>query len=451
MNIVVLGTGYVGITTGLSLAYIGHDVTCVDVEEKKIDRLKKGIPPIHEPGLKELMADVREKVEYTTSADASLKSAHVVIVAVGTPPLPDGNPDLQYLRAAGEKIGNCLSNDFTVVVNKSTVPVGSADWMESIIRDASEAQEGHADFAVASNPEFLREGSAIHDSLYPDRIVVGSDQQRAFQRLEQMYRPILEQTFAAPSYALRPEGLSAVPLVTATLTSAELIKYAANAFLSIKISFANEMGALAERVGGDITQVTRGIGLDSRIGNRFLQAGLGWGGSCFGKDTAALVATGKEYGVCMRIVQSARDVNYDQRNRVVEKLVSSLKILKGKTVGILGLAFKPNTDDLRDSPAIDVARRLIDRGAKVRAHDPIALENAREQYGNLAIAYCDSVDAAAAGVDALILATEWTEYRAINWEALAATMRGKVVLDSRNYLDRQSIEKHGFQYFGMGI
>jgi UDPglucose 6-dehydrogenase len=454
VNVAILGTGYVGLTTGLCLAYVGHSVTCVDVDGGKIERLCQGIPPIHEPGLPELMQVTSGRVRFSTDATDAIANAEVVFVAVGTPASPGGSPDLQYLRAAGDQIGRCLGPHFTVIVNKSTVPVGSASWIEGLVRAAqvkhSECNNGHG-FAVASNPEFLREGAAISDSFYPDRIVVGFDEPRALNVLERLYRPIVEQDFAAPAFAPRPDRLGAVPLVTASLTSAELIKYAANAFLSIKVSFANEMGDLAERVGGDVTQVMRGIGLDARIGTRFLQAGLGWGGSCFGKDTAALVATGREYGLAMRIVQAARDVNYGQRDRVILKLRSSLKILKGRTVGILGLAFKPHTDDLRDSPALDIARRLIKSGVKVRAHDPVALENAKREPANSGIEFCDSVEDVVADADALVLATEWPEYGALPWEALGPQMRSKIVVDGRNFLDRRSLETHGFRYLGMGV
>lgn len=455
MNIAVIGTGYVGITTGLCLAYVGHTVRCLDIDEAKIRSLQAGVPPIHEPGLKDLMVAVQSRITYTCDPAAAIPGAEVIFIAVGTPPLPDGNPDLQYLRSAGELIGRYLRNEsLTVIVNKSTVPVGSAHWMDSIVRDTYDEHHdvpanGH--FAVASNPEFLREGSAIHDSLFPDRIVLGFDDQRALHVLGEVYRPILEQRFASPPFAPRPEGMSAVPLVTANLASAELIKYAANAFLSVKISFVNEIGYLAERVGADITQVVRGIGLDNRIGSRFLQAGLGWGGSCFGKDTAALVATGREYGVCMRIVQSARDVNYGQRERVVEKLVSELKILKGKTVGILGLAFKPHTDDLRDSPGLDIAKRLVERGAKVRAHDPVALANAKAQFGGIGIEFCESIEALAGNCDALVLATEWQEYYDLPWKELASRMRGRLVVDGRNFLDRKLLESSSLRYMGLGI
>jgi UDPglucose 6-dehydrogenase len=305
-------------------------------------------------------------------------------------------------------------------------------------------------FAVASNPEFLREGSGLHDTLYPDRIVAGSDSPRALDLLYALYKPIIEQTFAPPTFLPRPEGLAAVPLITADLASAELIKYSANAFLALKISFINEIGQLAEKVGADIAQVAKGIGLDARIGTRFLQAGIGWGGSCFDKDTAALVATAQEYGLSMPIVTAAREMNSMQRGRVVEKLLGELKILKGRTVGLLGLAFKAHTDDLRDAPSLDIARQLLDRGAKVKAHDPIAMDRAQEQHPGLGLVYCASGDEVFTDSDAVVLVTEWPEYRDLAWEDLRASMRHPVVLDGRNYLDRERLRQAGFQYAGFG-
>ncbi len=443
-----------GLTTGVCLAYLGHQVVCLDVDEAKIDLLRSGRVPIHEPNLAEALAASGRNICFTTDPATAIANAQVIFIAVGTPSLPDGNPDLRYVKAAGQQIGKHLPDHFTVVVNKSTVPIGSANWVETVVRDAFEdshqARAGQR-FAVASNPEFLREGSALYDTLYPDRVVIGSDNSDALEALYALYRPIIEQSFAAPSFLPRPEGLGAVPVVTANLTSAELIKYAANAFLSVKISFANEVGHLAERVGADITQVVRGIGLDSRIGTRFLQAGLGWGGSCFGKDTAALVATAQEYGVSMRIVQAGRDVNYHQRETVVSMLLTELKILKGRTVGILGLAFKPHTDDLRDAPAFDIGQRLLERGAKVRAHDPVALERARRERSDSGIHFCDSPDAVAEGADALILATEWPQYQDLPWDALAQSMRHPLILDGRNCLPRRKLEKAGFRYLGLGV
>lgn len=463
MKVAVIGTGYVGITTGVTLAYAGHHVTCVDVNPAKLALLKAGKAPIYEPGLEELMALAAERLAFTDSYAEAVPEADVIFIAVGTPPLPDGNPDLQYLQAAAAGIGEHLGDHFTVVVNKSTVPIGSGNWVEALVHEAFEASSrgdsrvagrsklSQERLAVASNPEFLREGSALHDSLYPDRVVVGAEDQRALETLYTLYRPILEQTFTAPSFIPRPEGLQAVPFIATDLTSAELIKYSANAFLALKISFINEIANLAERVGADVTQIAKGIGLDARIGTRFLQAGIGWGGSCFGKDTAALVATAQDYGLSMPIVEAAREVNYRQRERIVEKLLAELKILKGRTIGLLGLAFKPNTDDLRDAPALDIARRLLERGARVRVHDPVAMENTRREHPHLALSYCETPEQVAEEADALVLVTEWAVYRELPWESIARRMRRAVLVDGRNFLDRSQMAGLGFRYVGIGL
>jgi UDPglucose 6-dehydrogenase len=453
MNVSIVGAGYVGITTGVALAYLGHEVTLLDADESRIEALAQGRFPIYEPYLEEIAELAASRLHYTTDPARAHPDADIIFIAVGTPPLPDGNPNLSYLQAAAKAVGDQLGAGFTVVVNKSTVPIGCGSWVEAIVREAFEARNGQRPkgrFSVASNPEFLREGSALHDSFYPDRVVVGSDDPRALDSLYALYKPVLEQTFPDPSLLPRPESLGAVPLITTNLASAELIKYAANAFLALKISFMNEIGNLAEKVGADITQIAKGIGLDARIGTRFLQAGLGWGGSCFGKDTAALIATAREYGLGMPIVQAARDVNYHQRDRVLEKLLGELKILKGRTIGLLGLAFKPHTDDLRDAPALDIARRLLERGAKVRAHDPIALERARREYGDTNICFADSIDVLAMEADALVLVTEWPQYRDLPWKRLAEGMRTPLLLDGRNFLDEQSLKAAGFRYLGMG-
>ncbi len=452
MKVSIVGAGYVGITTGVALAYLGHAVTMLDADESRIALLRQGKFPIYEPFLEEIAALAQPRLRYTTDAAEAHPEADVIFIAVGTPPLADGNPDLSYLRAAATTVGERLGDSFTVVVNKSTVPIGCGNWVESLVHEAFEASNGRRPkgrFSVASNPEFLREGSALHDSLYPDRLVIGSDDPRALECLYALYRPVAEQTFPEPSFLPRPESLGAVPLITTNLASAELIKYAANAFLALKISFVNEIAQLAEKVGADITQISKGIGLDARIGTRFLQAGIGWGGSCFGKDTSALIATAREYNLTMPIVAAAREVNYRQRDRVLEKLLGTLKILKGRTVGLLGLAFKPQTDDLRDAPALDIARRLLERGAKVRAHDPIALSRARRECDS-GVSLVESVEQLAADADALVLVTEWPQYRELPWASLAELMRTPLLLDGRNFLDQAALQAAGFQYIGMG-
>jgi len=449
MRVSIIGTGYVGLTTGVCLSYLGHSVTCLDLDEAKIECLRRRRIPIYEPHLDSLMELSGENLKFTTCYEEAIPGSDVVFIAVGTPPLENGNPDLRYLRSAAQGIGQHLSGEFTVIVNKSTVPIGSGNWVGALVRESLESRNGGTSngcFAVASNPEFLREGSALHDSLYPDRIVIGADEPRALEVLYTLYRPILDQTFAAPTFLPRPDDLGAVPLVSTDLASAELIKYAANAFLALKISYINEIGRLAEKVGADILQVARGIGLDARIGTRFLQPGIGWGGSCFGKDTAALVATAAEYNLTMPIVAAAREVNYRQRERVVEKLLGELKILKGRTIGLLGLAFKPHTDDLRESPATDIARRLIDRGCRVRAHDPVAMERARREHPDIEMSLCDSPEAVARDADALVLVTEWPQYRDLDWEGIAKTMRTRLLIDGRNALERGKLERAGFRY-----
>jgi UDPglucose 6-dehydrogenase len=448
MRVAIIGTGYVGLTTGVCLAFVGHSVSCLDSDDPKIEALRAGEIPIYEPNLADLLEEARPNLRFTNSYAEAIPGAEVVFIAVGTPPTPSGAPNLEFLSEAARCIGKHVNSDFTVVVNKSTVPIGSGNWVGSLLREACEQRHAgnSVDFAVASNPEFLREGSALHDSLYPDRIVIGADESRALEVLYSLYRPILDQTFTAPTYLPRPESVSAVPLVSTDLASAELIKYAANAFLALKISFINEIGLLGERVGANISEVARGIGLDSRIGSRFLNAGIGWGGSCFGKDTAALIATAGEYGLTMPIVEAARKINCRQRDRVVEKLLHELKILKGRTIGLLGLAFKPNTDDLREAPAVEIAQKLIDRGVRVKVHDPIALHRFQREHSAMPVQACENVCEMADGCDALVLLTEWNEYRDLDWEALARRMRVPFLLDGRHALDREKLARAGFRY-----
>jgi UDPglucose 6-dehydrogenase len=448
VNVAIIGTGYVGLTTGACLAFLGHHVTCVDSDERKIEMLEQGAVPIYEPFLEDLLAAARPNLTYTTTYVNAIPNAQVVFIAVGTPPGDNGSPDLRYLKAAAFGVGEVLGNHFTVIVNKSTVPIGSGNWVGSLVRQAVANREGSKDgvcFAIASNPEFLREGTAISDTLYPDRIVIGADEPQTAEVLYTLYRPILDQTFRAPAFLPRPERIGAVPLISTDLASAELIKYAANAFLALKISYINEIGQLAEKVGADIAEVARGIGLDQRIGTRFLQAGVGWGGSCFGKDTAALVATAAEYKLEMPIVTAAREVNQKQRERVVEKLLGELKILKGRTVGLLGLAFKPNTDDLREAPALDIARELLLRGVHVKAHDPVAMDRFRRECPDLGLMLCCSPEEVAAEADALVLVTEWPEYSILPWEQIGACMRTRLVVDGRQVLDRQQLKAAGFR------
>lgn len=447
MNVTVIGTGYVGLTTGVALAFLGNKVTCVDVDREKLARLRRGETPIHEPHLPELQALASPNLHYTDDYREAIPEADVIFIAVGTPPLPDGNPDLQYLQSAARSIGENLGNKPVVVINKSTLPIGSGNWVDAMIRDVPGSRDKTV--FVASNPEFLREGSALQDALYPDRIVVGTEDPRALRILEDLYQPLIDQQFDSPAFLPRPAGMGPVPFVSTDLASAELIKYAANAFLSVKISFINEIAALSEKVGADVSQIARGIGLDARIGSRFLQAGIGWGGSCFGKDTSALMATARDYRLEMPIVKAARDINDLQRERVVEKLLDELKILKGKTIGLLGIAFKPNTDDIRDAPAIIIARRLKERGARVLLHDPVAMPNAKRFDPELG-QYQDNARSVFEGADAVVLVTEWAEYRDLPFEEFTALMRRAIVLDGRNVLSPDRLIKAGYRYIGMG-
>jgi UDPglucose 6-dehydrogenase len=453
MKVAVIGAGYVGLTTALSLAYVGHEVVGVDLDADKVARLNRGELPFYEPHAKEMLALVRERLHFTARYEEAIPQAEVIFIAVGTPSLPDGAPDLSQVRSAAQAIGRHLGEGFTVVVNKSTVPVGSGNYVEALVRRAfQEAHGGEPDgrLAVASNPEFLREGQALYDSLYPDRIVVGAEDRRAIEVLRELYEPILEQSFTPPPFLPRPERMGAVPFLTTDLASAELIKYGANAFLALKISFINELARLAEKVGADIREVARGIGLDHRIGPRFLQAGLGWGGSCFPKDTAALLAMGWEYGLSLGITEAARKVNEDQRRWAVDKLLAELKTLKGRTIALLGLAFKANTDDLRESPALELARLLLDRGAFLRAHDPVALPRARKEV-SLPLEYAETPEEALRGADAVVLATDWPLYRTWPWQELKPLLRTPLVLDARNFLDGKALADLGYRYLGMGV
>ncbi|AEB12391.1 UDP-glucose dehydrogenase family protein [Marinithermus hydrothermalis] len=445
MKVAVIGTGYVGLTTAVALAYLGHEVWGVDVDATKIRDLARGHPPIHEPGLEALLPLVQPRLHFTTAYADAIPGAEVILIAVGTPPGADGAPDLRYVRQAVEALALHLDGAHPVVAIKSTVPMGTGRWVRARIQEIrAEAYE------VASNPEFLRQGSALHDTFYPNRIVIGADTPRAVAVLEALYRPLLEQSFPPPKGLPRPSGLEAVPLVATDLTSAELIKYAANAFLALKISFINEIAALAEQVGADATHVARGIGLDARIGPQFLRPGIGWGGSCFDKDTAALLALGRAHGTEMRIVQAARAVNHHQRERIIEKLTRELTTLRGRTVGLLGIAFKPHTDDLRDAPALAIAHRLIQCGAHVRLHDPVALARARREHPELERAYREHPTEVFEEADAVVLVTEWPQYLELPWETLAPRMRFPLVLDGRNVLDAARLTAAGFRYLGTG-
>ncbi len=418
---------------------------------------QEGQSPIYEPGLEELIALAQERGEiaFDTDVATAVRDSEVIFIAVGTPSLPSGETNLAYLESAARTVGAAMEpGRFYVVVNKSTVPVGCGNLVEALVRDGvMQSRAGDAagfNFAVASNPEFLREGSAIHDSLYPGRIVLGSGSDQAISKLRELYRPLTEQRFNAPSFAPRPAAMTEVPIISTSLASAEMIKYSANAFLSLKIGFANEMANICERVGADVVEVMRGIGLDARIGSGFLNAGIGWGGSCFGKDVSSLLHTAAEYGYEARILAASIAVNRLQRGVVIQKLQEKLFIMKGRTIALLGLAFKPDTDDLRDAPSIQIAERLLHMGARVRVFDPIAMEACRAQYPHLQLCYCDDVLSAAAGADAVVLVTEWPEFADLDLAQVALKMKRPVLIDGRNLFNPERAVEAGFEYTGVG-
>jgi UDPglucose 6-dehydrogenase len=449
MKVCVVGTGYVGLVTGACLAHVGHEVICVDNNEAKVALMQSGTSPIYEPGLSEIMQAAMQTgcLQFTTDLSAGVSHGDVLFIAVGTPPLPTGESDTRYVEAVARGIGQHLSIGYKVIVNKSTVPIGSGDWVRRIVLDAmAERQElVTARFDVVSNPEFLREGSAIYDTFNPDRIVLGGSSRKALDRMQALYAPIINRIFAE-----QPE-LPPVPVVTTDLSSAETIKYAANAFLATKISFINEIANICDRVGADVTQVAQGIGLDSRIGNKFLQAGIGWGGSCFPKDVAALVHTADDYGYEAELLKAAVSANSRQRVLAIEKLQQALGILKGKTVGLLGLTFKPDTDDMRDTPALDLITQLSRLGAKVKAYDPMYAEGSHGFHAVPEQVILASTPAQlAADCDAMILVTDWQQFRHLNYAELAESMNTAVLIDGRNHLNPAEMAAAGFYYIGIG-
>lgn len=462
MRVCIIGTGYVGLVTGACLAHIGHHVICVDNNEEKVKLMKAGESPIFEPGLSEIMRSAMEqkRLDFTTDLAAGVAHGEILFIAVGTPSLPNGESDTRYVEAVARGIGAHLNGGYKVIVNKSTVPIGSGDWVRMLVLDGvAERQKslvsaggvaspvGATDidvqFDVVSNPEFLREGSAVYDTFNPDRIVLGSNNLRAIDLMRELYAPIVKRQVAAEPY------LEPVPVVVTDISSAEMIKYAANAFLATKISFINEVANICDKVGADVTQVAKGIGLDSRIGSKFLQAGIGWGGSCFPKDVSALVHTADDYGYDAKLLKATVSVNQRQRLLAVEKLQQTLKVLKGKTVGLLGLTFKPDTDDMRDAPAMDLIAHLTRLGAKVKAYDPIICQT--NKLDNLAgVIVATDPEQLAKGCDALVLVTDWQEFQNLNYVEIAKLMSNPVIIDGRNFLDREALEDAGFYYVGIG-
>jgi UDPglucose 6-dehydrogenase len=431
MNIAVIGTGYVGLVTGACLAEFGVHVTCVDKDVDKIAMLQKGQIPIYEPGLAELVGKntASGRLVFTTDIAGAIRSALAVFIAVGTPPRGDGSANMAFVEDVAETISKNL-NDYKVIVTKSTVPVGTGQRLKEIIGKNLKEQ---VDFDIVSNPEFLREGSAIEDFLRPNRVVIGASSQQAVAIMKDLFRPL---------YLLE------TPFVVTDIATAELIKYASNAFLATKISFINDMANLCERVGADVRLVAKGMGLDGRIGSKFLHPGPGYGGSCFPKDTTALLQIAKEKGYDLELLKSVIEVNARQRSIMIEKISKALGSLKGKTLGVLGLAFKPNTDDIRESPAIDIIQALLKKGVQIRAYDPAAMSEAGKIVKD--ITYCEDAYDAARDADAVVLLTEWNEFRNLDLERLRSCLRQPVFIDLRNVYDDQRMSRVGFRYYSVG-
>ena len=432
MRIAMIGSGYVGLVSGACFADFGHLVACVDKDSGKIASLTRGEMPIYEPGLQELVARnaAQGRLTFSTDLKSAVGEADVVFIAVGTPSRRgDGYADLTYVHDAAREIARALTH-FTVVVTKSTVPVGTGDDVERIIRET----RPDAQCAVVSNPEFLREGAAIRDFKHPDRIVVGTDDARAREVMTEIYRPL---------------HINASPIMMTGRRTAELIKYAANAFLATKVTFINEIADLAEKVGVDVQEIARGIGLDNRIGSKFLHAGPGYGGSCFPKDTLALIKTGQDYEAPIRIVETVAAVNDARKRAMARKVAAALGgNLRGMTIAVLGLTFKPNTDDMREAPSIPLIAALQDMGANVRAFDPVGMEQAKGELKD--VTYCADAYACAQNADALVIVTEWEQFRALDFGKLARTMAQKVVVDLRNIYGADEVSRYGFSYTGVG-
>ncbi len=431
MHISVIGTGYVGLVTGACFAEFGVHVTCMDTDAGRIAKLEKGEVPFYEPGITELvLKGVKEgRLSFSTDVAKAVDKALVIFIAVGTPPKADGSADLSYVEQVGRGIATHMKG-YKVIVTKSTVPVGTGEKLRDVIKAN---QTGKYGFDIVSNPEFLREGSAIEDFMRPNRVVIGADSDQAIAIMKDLYRPLY---------------LIETPFVVTDVPTAEMIKYASNAFLATKISFINEMANLCERVGADVQMVAKGMGLDHRIGNKFLHAGPGFGGSCFPKDLAALVQTGDRAGFTMQIAKAAAKVNYEQQMRMIGKIKDAAGGLKGKTFGVLGLSFKPNTNDLREAPALTILPELIKEGAKVQAFDPVSMEEASKLVPDMKPCH-DTYDVAE-GADALIIMTEWNQFRTLDFERLKKMMRQPVLIDLRNVYDLDRVTSFGFRHVSVG-
>jgi UDPglucose 6-dehydrogenase len=431
MHIAVIGTGYVGLVTGACFAEFGVEVTCVDVDETKIDKLNQGIIPIYEPGLDTLVEKNSKagRLHFTTDIKSAVQDALVVFLAVGTPPKKDGSPDMSYYQQAAKDIAEAI-NGFKVLVTKSTVPIGTGKWLREFV---AKNLKVNTSFGVASNPEFLREGAAIDDFMRPDRVVIGSNEEDAIAIMKDLYRPLY---------------LIETPIVITSLEAAELIKYAANAFLATKITFINEMANLCDAIGCDVHDVARGMGMDNRIGRKFLHPGPGYGGSCFPKDTRALTTVADQFGVETRIVDAVIEANDRQRDVMIEKIEKLVGDLSGKQVGVLGLSFKPETDDMRESPAVDIIRAMNERGAKIRAYDPVAIEEAKHCLPE--IEYASDEYEALKDADAVVIATEWNQFRALDMGRVKSLLRQPKIADLRNVYEPEDMRELGFDYVGVG-
>jgi UDPglucose 6-dehydrogenase len=436
MKVAVVGTGYVGLVTGTCFAETGLDIVCLDIDKKKIQNLKEGIIPIYEPGLDRLIErnTADNRLKFTTNYKEAIEGSDAVFIAVGTPPGEDGGADLKYVLQVASEIGR-LIKDYIVVVTKSTVPIGTAEKVRKAVQDELDKRKSDLEFDLASNPEFLKEGDAIDDFLKPDRIVIGTDSARAEKIMRRLYHPFL---------------LNGHPLIFMDIPSAEMTKYAANAMLATKISFINDIANLCELTGADVNLVRKGIGSDSRIGNKFIYAGVGYGGSCFPKDVKALIHTGHDYGYPMRILEAVEDVNQDQKAVLVNKVNTHFnKELKGKTFSVWGLSFKPNTDDTREAPAAIIISELLKAGCKVKAYDPVAMEEFKNSFDEK-VSYTKDRYEALIDTHGLILVTEWSEFRILNYPVMKRLMKEKVVFDGRNIYDPAELEEHGFKYYGIG-
>ena len=435
MNIAIVGTGYVGLVSGTCFAEMGAHVTCVDVDAQKIKKLKNGIMPIYEPGLEELVKrNVEfERLKFTTDLTEVLDDVEVVFSAVGTPPDEDGSADLKYVLAVAKQFGQHI-NKYTILVTKSTVPVGTARKVKAAIQEELDKRGVDVPFDVASNPEFLKEGAAIKDFMSPDRVVVGTESEKAKEVMTRLYRPLMLQNFR---------------VIFMDIPSAEMTKYAANAMLATRISFMNDIANLCERVGANVDSVRKGIGSDSRIGTKFLYAGCGYGGSCFPKDVKALVHTGMDNDYHMEVIEAVERVNEKQKSIVYDKIIRAAGPVQGKTVAIIGLAFKPETDDMREAPALVVIDKLLKDGATVRVFDPVAMDECKRRIGDV-VTYCKNMYDAADGADVFALMTEWHQFRMPSWNVIKKVMTGNVVVDGRNIYDRQELEENGFVYTRIG-